>query len=247
MKTKKEIILLFSVIFFSCLFFSCEKEGDQTADCRISSITETTGSTVRTYTLTYNNDGRLSTLNAGGSNPTSKTFIYTGNTLLITTTTITGSSTTTNRDSLTLDDRQRPINIRQYFNDGAIWFNMILEYNGDNLVRSHRTTNTNAVPETTHLTYDNNGNVVRFESPSGIETMEYYTHEKVQPGDWLEALSLMVYGISVYPHKNLVKSYNNGTAIGNFSYEKNDDGLITKCTTTGGPAVSTMTYEYECD
>jgi hypothetical protein len=245
MKTK--IILFISVCIISSLFLSCEKEGDKIANCKISSITETFGSTVRTYTLTYNNDGRLSTLNTGGSNPTSKVLIYSGNTLLITTTVVTGSGTSTNRDSVTFDDRRRPVHIRQYFNDGALWFNMIYEYNGENLARVHRTTNTSAVPETTILTYDSDGNAVRFESPSGIETMEYYTQEKVQPGDWLEVLSFITYGISVFPHNNLVKSYNNGTAIGNFSYEKNDDGLITKCTTTGGPAVSTMTYTYECD
>jgi hypothetical protein len=247
MKTKKEITLLFSVLFFSCLFFSCEKEGDKIANCRISSITETAGSTVRTYTLTYNNDGRISTLNSTGSIQSSKVFIYSGNTLIITTTTVSGSGTSTTRDSITFDDRKRPVNIRQYFPNSPQWINITLEYNGENLTRAHRITNASAVPETTIVTYDNNGNAVRFESPSGIETMEYYTHEKVQPGDWLEVLTLMAYGVTVYPHQNLVKSYNNGTVTGNFSYEKNDDGLITKLTVTGGPAVTTMTYAYECD
>jgi hypothetical protein len=248
MKTQKKALLL-SVLMFGCLFFSCEKEVDKKAGCKISSMTETgPGTYSRTHTLAYNNDGQLSTLNSTGTGGnTSKIFIYSGNTILVNTTNTSSSGTSTYRDSITIDDQKRPLNVRQYFQNGTTWINIRFEYNGERLARAHRTTESSATADITTCTYDNSGNnVVRFESSVQTEILEYYD-EEVQPADWLETLTLITYGVSVYPHKNLIKSYNNGTTIGNFSYVKNADGLITQTTTTTATSVSTITYQYECD
>jgi hypothetical protein len=100
---------------------------------------------------------------------------------------------------------------------------------------------------TNTATYED-GNMVSHQTPTISYTFEYYKDQKVQPGDYLQASSLLAYGISIYPQKNLVKGSSDGQGnISNFTYEFNDDGLITKVIATNGASTFTLTYRYECD
>jgi hypothetical protein len=246
MKTQKTLIVLLFTIVFAVAISSCKKNNDKQATCRIVTVTESSSSGNTIRNITYNNDGKISTLNASGSNPTNKVFNYNGNTVIVNTTT--GSGTFSSRDSITLDNRGRPLNLRQYYNvAGTNFSNYKFEYSGDDLLKLQQTDETGGVPETTTTTYVN-GNMVSLHSPSGTTTLEYFTDKKVQPGDYLELAALIQYGMSVYPHKNLLKTIASGaSSITNFNYEMNPDGTISKVTATSGSSVSTLTYQYQCN
>src|SRR5690349_11148102 len=103
---------------FTCLvlllgpFISCKKNKDKKPFCRIATITDAGTSNTVVYNITYNNDGKISTLTSSGSVSSVKVFTYTGNTININTTF--GSNGSTSRDSITLDSRGRPSNIRSF-------------------------------------------------------------------------------------------------------------------------------------
>jgi hypothetical protein len=245
MKTQKTIIILFFVLTFTSTINSCTKEGDKTASCRIVTVSQSGPGPGTIQNLTYNNDGKISTLSATtGSSVINKVFNYSGNTIIVYSTN--GSGAFNSRDSITLDSKGRPLNIRQYFNQaGTNWYNLNLEYNGDDLLRVQQSGPTGG---TTFLATYSNGNMVSLQSASSTVTFEYYTDKKIQPGDFLDVTSLVQYGVRVYPQKNLIKTIDYGGGnISNFSYEMNSDGLISKATGTTASDVTTLTYQYKCD
>lgn len=240
MKSPKVVVAFFAAF----LFFSCKKDNDKKASCRIVTIAITGSGNNSITNITYNNDGRISTLNTPGNNGSSKVFTYNGNTVLATATNNDGSFSS--RDSITLDARRKPLNIRTYFNEeGTNFTNFSFEYNGDDLLKLHQTNGPNDV-ETSVTTYVN-GNMVSLQSPSNTTTLEYFTDKKVQQGDFLDLSSFIQYGVSVYPHKNLVKTIATASSILNFNYDFNSDGTISKVTATSGSSVTTISYQYQCN
>lgn len=248
MKTRNTFFKFLYAAIFTGAVFSCTKEVDKTSNCRIVSMTSVNSTGTTIYTLTYNNDGKISTLSTSGSLVLSKIFTYIGNTVIANSTTGSGSSASTTRDSITVDGRGRPLNIRRYYNQSRTsWTNSSLEYSGDDLLRIVNTFDNSSAPSISTCT-SSNSNLLSILDPSGATTtFEYYTDEEIQPGDFLEILGLTEYGVSIYPHKNLTKTFAIGTSIINFNYEKNSDGMITVGNATGGSGVSRITYQYECD
>jgi len=236
-------------IFVCCaaimLISSCKKNTDKKASCRIVTVSQITSGSATTINITYNNDGKISTLNTSSSSGnTDKVFTYSGNTIIINTTN--GSSSS--RDSVTVDGSGKPLNIRQFSDlTGTSWTNYSFEYNGADLLKFHQTSSSSATP-ITNVATSSNGNMVGLQSPTSNTTLEYFTDKNVQPGDYLELASSIQYGLSVYPHKNLVKTIDNGGgSITNFNYEFDADGNITKVTSTGGGLATTLTYQYQCN
>lgn len=246
MKTKKTGAGFFLIATISSVFIiSCKKDSDTKPTCRIITMTETTSSGSTIYNITYNNDGKISTLNRSGSSVTNKVFNYSGNTIIITSTD--GSGTFSGRDSITIDGRGKPLNIRQFSDQaGTSWSNFSFEYNGDDLLKFHQTSNSSSTPITNVATYSN-GNMTSLQSTSSVATLEYFTDKNVQPGDYLEISSLVQYGVTIYPHKKLLKTISSGSSITNFNYEMNPDGMISKVTATSASSVSTLTYQYQCN
>ena len=227
---------------------SCKKLLDKIADCRIETITEPYPSGNRVSTIAYNNDGNISTYTVSfGSTLSSKVFNYSGNTIIINTTISSGSGSTSYMDSVTTNGQGRALNLRQYSADRSTFTNTRFEYNGEDLVRLYQTNETGDPAVLTTVT-TTNGNVVRLESASGTAILEYYANEEFQEGDYLHIVTLSLYGVPIYPHKNLIKTIDDGTGnIVNFSYEKNIDGLVTKVNVTSATSVSSYSYTYKCD
>jgi hypothetical protein len=242
MKTQGTILVCCTVIM---LISSCKKNSDKRTTCRIVTVTQSSSGTSSAINITYNNDGKISTLNTSSSGTsTSKVFTYSGNTIIINT----ASGTFTSRDSVTLDAKGRALNIRQFSDlTGNNWTNLRFEYNGNDLLKYHQTSDDDATEETT-VAASSNGNMVGIQSSSSNTTLEYFTDKKVQPGDYLEIATLIQYGVSIYPHKNLVKTIDGGSGnITNFNYEFDADGRITKLIGTGGSSSTTLTYQYQCN
>jgi hypothetical protein len=235
---RRPFICLVLLLAFSGIFVSCKKDNDDKKPvCRIVTITTSTGDVTN---ITYNNEGKISTLSEGGI---IKVFTYAGNTIIINS----NNGNFASRDSITTDSKGRPVNIRQFSDaTNTKWTNLSFEYNGDDLLKYIQTTNPVTTPVTNTATYVN-GNMVSLQFSGDHTDLEYYTDKKVQQGDLLELSTVLIYGVSIYPHKNLVKSISSGGSIANYSYEFNADGQITKATATGGTQVSTFTYQYQCN
>jgi hypothetical protein len=249
MKTSKTISAFFAAAillapFISCKKIICEKE----VKCRIVTISDETPTRNILHAITYNNEGKIASLTSSGNPGIKKLFTYTGNTLMVKASNAAGQFS--GRDSVTFDSRGRVINVRLFFTgNGANWINHKYEYNGDELLRLHQTSSTIPDIETFEATYVN-GNMVRLGSPFAAYTFEYYLDKKAQDGDFLNIDGIAQFGVSLYPHKNLVKSVNIGGPISNLiTYEFNADGLISKYTATGGDGdqTSTRSYQYECN
>lgn len=242
MKTQGTILVCCAAI---ALISSCKKNSDKKATCRIVTVAQSSSGSNSTINITYNNDGKISTLGtSSGSSSTNKVFTYSGNTIIINST----SGSISTRDSVTVDAQGKALNIRQFSDlTGSNWTNYRFEYNGSDLLKFHETSDGDATEETTVATYSN-GNMVGLQNASSNSTLEYFTDKKVQPGDYLELISLIQYGVSVYPHKNLVKTIDGGSgSITNFNYEFDAEGNITKVTATGGSSSTTLTYQYQCN
>lgn len=244
MNTRRSVAF-FATIAIVIFINACSKNtDDKNASCRIVTATEVNGSSTNTINVTYDNDGRISTLNSSGSGAINKVFTYSGNTIIIN---VTQGGAFYGRDSITLNDKGRPTNIRQYSNVALTnYTNYALEYNGDQLLKYLQSTQAGGIPTTVTVT-TTNGNVTKVVTPSATVDLEYFTDKNVQRGDYLEFSSLLQYGVNIYPHKNLIKSLNQGTSITNFNYEMNDEGLVEKITTTSGSSSGSLTYQYQCN
>jgi hypothetical protein len=241
MKTTKVAVAFFVII----AFISCKKNNDKKASCRIVTISQTSPNVNSIYNITYNNDGRISTSNESGNGGANKVFTYNGNTVIAIATRPDGSFSV--RDSMTLDAKRRPLNIRTFSNEaGTNWTNSRFEYNGSDLQKIITTEESNNPAETSVATYAD-GNMVSLATNSSTTTLEYFTDKKVQQGDYLEVASFIQYGVSVYPHKNLVKTIASAGTILNFNYEFNPDGTISRVTATTGGTVATLSYQYQCN
>jgi hypothetical protein len=250
MKISKTIFAYFLLLTGAAHLSSCLKENEsgKKPDCRIGTITAV-GSNGKTVTLiTYNGNGKISTVDVldpnGGT--VNKVITYIGNTINIDSRRTSGSNTTTTRDSITLDDRGRAVNIRTFNLNGTPWTNNRIVYNGDELVRTEFTTETSPTPQVSTHTYVD-GNLISSTTPWGNTSAEYYTDKELQQGDYNEILYQTTYGISIGPNKNLVKSMTLPGNNLNFNYEMDSQGLISKLTIINGGLASTVTYHYICD
>lgn len=239
MKTQK-------LIFVCLLIFvlACKKERDNTSRCNIATMTQAGPGGNAVYTFTYNDEGKLATMDVGGTGASHKDFAYSSNTVFIVTLDPDGKFK--RKDSIAIDSKGRPLNIRSFTSaDGSTWENTSFEYNGDDLKNSALTYNYNSTPMTTTFTYSN-GNPVIMATGGSSTILEYFTDKKVQKGDYLEMASLVQNGVNIYPHKNMVKLVASGGSIVNFAYEYNSDGLVSKVTITSGTDIALLTYTYEC-
>jgi hypothetical protein len=241
----RRLVAFFAIALICLTLNSCKKSTDKNASCRIVTATQVLGANTSIFNITYNNEGKISTLVATGSLDISKVFTYSGNTIIINST---NGGAFQRRDSVTLNDKGKPLNIRQYTNvGGTTWTNYAMEYNGDILLKYHETTQAAGAPKTVTIT-TTSGNATVVQVAGTTINLEYHTDKNVQRGDYLEFAALVEYGVNIYPHKNLIKTVDTGGgSITNYNYEFNSDGLISKVIGTSGASSTTITYQYQCN
>jgi hypothetical protein len=239
MKTQKLMILSLLV-----LVLACKKESDKASTCKMTTVTQVGTNGNQAFTITYNDEGKVATIDQTMGTATHKDFSYDGNTMYVISLDKDGHFT--QKDSITLDAKGRPLNIRSFLNiDQSYWYNYTFEYNGDDLAKTVQTNHEGTNLGITTLIYSN-GNPTSVSVGNSSSILDYYTDKKVQKGDYLEFASLLQYGLSIYPHKNLVKTLASSGSVINFTYEFNSDGLISKVTASTTTMVTVLTYGYEC-
>ena len=217
----------------------CKKDKDEAKkpDCRIITVTPTTSGS--SFNISYNSDGKISTISTG-SDITS--FAYSGSTIIATTT---NSGTFGSKKIITLNANGMATNVKTEFNaSGTDWSNDVYEYSGTELIKATTTSSSGGAPNVSTVTWSN-GNLVSISSGSGVSTLDYFTDKPAQTGDYL-SLAQLVAGYQIYKTKNAIKSLFSGSTITSFDYSFDGDNKITSLTATGGSNI-TYSYQHQCN
>ena len=220
------------------LFAGCKKDKDdkKKPDCRIITITPTTGNSIN---VSYNSDGKVSTVSTGND---ITTFAYSGNTIIGTTNT---SGAFSSKKIITLGSNGLATNVKTETNtSGTNWNNDAYEYSGTELIKATSTSSGGGTPSVSTLIWSN-GNIVSATSGSNVSTLDFFTDKPAQTGDYLQ-LAQLITGFQIYKTKNAIKSLLSGSTITSFDYNFDTDGKITSLTATGGSNI-TYTYQHQCN
>lgn len=217
---------------------SCKKKDDEQT-CRIVTVTSNDGTSTEVTNITYNNDGKVSTISQAGSSGYSKVFTYSGSTINITESN--GSGTITYTYVVTLNSKGNVSTIVETPAGGSNTYTLTAQYDGNGNLTSLTSQSGGGSPSVTATTFTN-GDLTTFTGGS----FEYYTDKSFQDGDYIKLQQWLQYGALYIVNKHLVKSSTFGTDVTNFSYEFTD-GRISKLTSTGTSGVSTVNYQYSCN
>jgi hypothetical protein len=219
----------------------CKKDKDEARkpDCRIITATPTPTSSGDPFNISYNSEGKISTLS---QDMDVTTFAYSGNTVIATTNT---SGTFARKNIITLNADGLATNVRTETNtSGTDWTNQAFEYSGTEIIKATTTSSGGGTPSVSIVTWSN-GNLVSITSGSSTTTLDYYTDKPAQTGDYL-SLAQLVAGYQIYRTKNAIKSILSGSSINNFDYSFDGDGKITSLIATGA-SNTTYSYQHQCN
>jgi hypothetical protein len=219
-------------------FTACKKDKDEKKKptCRIITITPSSGNS---FNISYNSDGKISTMSSGND---ITTFAYSGNTTIATTTT---SGTFSSKKIITLNSNGLATNVKTEYNtSGTNWSNDVYEYSGTEIIKLTNTSSSGGSPSISTVTW-NNGNLVSITSGSSVSTIDYYTDKPAQTGDYLD-IAQLVGGFQIYRTKNAIKSLFSGSTITSFNYNFDGDGKITSLTASGSTNI-TYSYQHQCN
>ncbi|MEZ2444589.1 hypothetical protein AB6805_22845 [Chitinophaga sp. RCC_12] len=233
-------------------------------NCRIATIATKSASTTTTYTLSYDNDGRVSKMVSDDFYKTSYIFNYAPG--LITRNSYSdhwnGQLTAELRAELNSMGLPTLIVRKGYDYTPAgqplkleTKYTFTYEYNSQGELQlsteKYEYFTNPASNSTTTTTYTwANGNLVKDEATGGATSnYEYYTDKPMQKGDPSAIGNLINKGISPIKNKNLIKSSSNGTVVINVNYEYDETGKIKTAALTGNTAAnsSEMRYQYSCN
>lgn len=257
------------LLLSACILVSCHKDDNGPApppdkNCRIAAATSKSGSSTIIYTLSYDNDGRISKISSDDFYKMRYQFNY-----------VQGQFT---RDGYSDHwDGQLTNQLRAELNSMGLPTLIVekrydytpsgqppklmsastttYEYNskGELQVSTRKNENVSnpASNSTITTTYTwANGNVVKQEvAGGGVGSFEYYTDKPAQKGGAVSFDNLINNGINPVNNKNLVKSLTDGTTIINVNYEYDETGKIKVATLSGSGAGSSreLSYQYSCN
>lgn len=228
-------VTLFSIITLG----ACKKDKDEAKkpDCRIITITPSPSGT--SFNITYNSEGKVSTVSSGND---VTTFAYSGNTIIGTTNT---SGTFSSKKIITLGSNGLATNVKTEYNtSGTNWSNDLYEYSGTELIKATSTSSGGGTPSVSTLTWSN-GNIVSVTSGSSVSTLDYFTDKPAQEGDYLY-IAQLIGGFQIYKTKNAIKSLLSGSSITSFDYNFDSEGKIISLTASGSSNV-TYSYQHQCN
>lgn len=219
---------------------SCKKSSSSPS-CKLVTVTDQYNSTTNTINISYNNDGKISTIQETGSSSFSKVFTYSGNLMMITTS---NGSTVTATDSVVFNS------------DGLISYSMrkdasnnktvyIYTYSGTQLLKSTYQYNGGSITTTTYTF--TNGDLTGSSDGSNTAVYTYYTDKSLADGDYLKIVQLINYGGLYVKNAHLIKGFQQGSTVENFNYTFDNTGKITGVTATTGSNIENVTYQYSCN
>ncbi|OQP60466.1 hypothetical protein A3860_33645 [Niastella vici] len=220
---------------------SCSKKSSSSPSCKLITVIDQYGSTTNTINISYNNDGKISTIQGTGSSPFKKVFTYSGNLMMITTS---NASSVTATDSVVLNS------------DGLISYSMRKDasniktvytytYSGSQLLKSTYQYNGGSIQTTTYTF--TNGDLTGSAEGSNTAVYNYYTDKNSADGDFLKLVQLLNYGGLYVKNAHLIKGFQQGSTVENFNYTYDNTGKITGLTATTGSNIENVTFQYNCN
>jgi len=230
--------LFLMAVIFTAAFASCKKDNAPKPNCRIITATQVPAGLNSTYNLTYNSEGKLSTVTAGDE---TTVYVYSGSTI-IENSTISGIFNS--KKIITLNANGLAANVRTEEDEaGAIWDNYVIEYNGTEILKDTYTTSEEGGPSIETYTWSG-GNLVTIRAGTNTVTLEYYTDKPSQTGDYFNYKQLTT-GYESFRTKNALKTKSDGSYITNYDYSFDADGKIISMILTETSTV-TYYYQYQC-
>jgi len=228
-----------------CFLFSCSKKESNMppivplkTDCRIASANYSGGALNFTYTLSYNDDGKISKLVYDGVSAYVKTFTYSGNMIYIN---LNGLYSAT--DTITLNSAGLMVAHKE-MTDTSV-FNTTFAYDANGQVISSTTQKDKLPPVTTRYTNTNN-DLTNTSVGSMKDTTVYSLDKPAVIGNLDDFDQLIYYGASYYTNKHLKQSFSSWPCHYMFTYTYDDDGKITSVVANDGTALETFNFTYEC-
>lgn len=266
----KPTSLFRSVLLLSaCILGSCHKDDNGPApppdkNCRIAVATSKSGASTITYTLSYDNDGRISKISSDDFYKMHYQFNYVQGQFTRDGYSDHWNGQLTNQLRAELNSMGLPTLVVEkrydYTPSGqppklAATVTSTYEYNskGELQLSTQKTeyVSNPAGNSSGTLTYTwANGNVVKQEASGGqMASFEYYTDRPAQKGGAVSFDNLMSTGVNPINNKNLVKSLTDGTTIVNVNYDYDDTGKIKTTTLTASTASLNREtrYQYSCN
>jgi hypothetical protein len=226
------------------LFFSCSKKESPMppvipkTDCMISSANYASGTLNFTYTLTYNDGGKLSKLVYDGLSAYVKTFTYSGNMIYVN---IDGINSAT--DTITLNNSGL-ITIHKETTQQSV-YNTTFSYDPNGQILSSTTQQDNNPAVTTNYTFTN-GDLTNTSSGTSKDTTVYSLDKPAVIGNLDDFNQLIYYGSSYYTNKHLKESFSSWPNHYNFTYAYDQDGKITSVVSNDGTVSESFNFTYEC-
>lgn len=230
---------------------SCKKKEDKLT-CRLTAIVPLNNGVPYndSVVITYNAAGKIASAGNTGNGGYTTTFIYAGN--IITAQTSTAGSPNIVRE-ITLNASGNIAQVIEKEATGNVITTKKHHYRADN-TPDYSTMEYGSYRDSTFYDYKN-GNLVKEKSSVEERTYTYYEDKESQTGDPLKIGQFYSYGGYVISNKNLVKAisiYNTTSSNQlNYKYEYDNNGNITKMTTTNlsasGQYTSENEYRYSCD
>ena len=239
---KKVLFVSAFLVLFVVFEPSCSKKDSSTPACQLITIQDVQGSSNTTFNLTYNNQGKISTLQqVSSSSTTSKVFTYSGGVILITTT-YSGSANQAT-DSIVVNSAGF-ITSDQY-RSGSDASLTTYTYSGNTLLKSIYQNNSDPAVTTTYTF--TNGDLTGSTDGVNTSTYTYNTAKASVQGDYFQLVQLIQYGASFVVNKHQLTAVQTGSNIENVNYTYDNTGKVIGITGTNGANVETITLQYNCN
>jgi YD repeat-containing protein len=237
---------------FGCLFTSssCSKKssGPAKSSCELVTIkTNITGGGGETATLTYDAQDRVIGIETviPGSSTINKTFIYSGNTVIVNET-LAGKPYST--DTITLNSSGQIQTDHNTYIAGGTSYLLTYTFSGtqvQKLVQQDPGGNVLAMETYTW----SGGNLISTTSESGgtAFTANYsYNNLPAQTGDYWSEYQLVATPVAYIKTANMVTAITNPNETDTFFYSSDSTGKITGVSAMYGSSAETLSYQWSC-
>jgi len=237
--------LLITLSFIPALI-SCKKDSSHASKhCRIIGIYDTvyeaSGARATVTRIFYDNDGRIAYQNIKWSTDSAiRIFMYHDSSIIIT-----SSNTRLSSDTVHLNSKGVPTLIKTGYS-GPSSDSTSYSYDGAGLLTS--STSGNAyIKTTTTYTYDNGDCVKAVTSDGDVFIYTYYTDFTTRDGDPRMFEDIYDYGVPTVRNKHLIRSYQYGNYVWQYSYTFDNAGRIETVVNRTDTYVAVRRYEYDCE
>jgi hypothetical protein len=239
-----------TIISFATLatqFFtpSCKKDDDGSGGgaCKLTGLSYTSNTSTPDITIAYNANGTFATVTSLYNSTTYvSSFIYSGNTITITTRDAGGILEGT--DEVALNSNGNITSIVRKDHTNAVNYLASFLYDANGTLTSYTTQNIGSSTSTINTEF-NNGDLTRETDDTYVTDYGYYTNP-IQDGDYYRIVQMITYGAVYIRNAHLIKSIQQGANRTDYTYSFDSDGKITSVVQNYNNRIDTTYYSYTC-